>query len=58
VSFVAVMEITLRLSNGSIAQAEIAGPELFSRLDESHEARSLPEGDGGARIGPSPGRSI
>lgn len=46
----ATIEIELRLVQGRIDSATIAGPELFTRLAEVHEARPMKSGDAAERV--------
>jgi len=40
-TFVCLLEVSLRLANGRVAEATISGPDLFSRLAEAHEAEPV-----------------
>jgi hypothetical protein len=45
--FVGVLEVTLHLANGRVTDASVAGPDLFSRLSEAHDAEPVGDGEEG-----------
>jgi hypothetical protein len=45
--FVGILEISLRLAKGRVTEATIAGPDLFSRLSEAHDAEPVPDSEEG-----------
>ena len=42
-TFVCLIEISLRFSDGRVVEATVSGPDLFSRLAEAHEAEPIAE---------------
>jgi hypothetical protein len=40
-TFVCLLEVSLRLSDGRVSEATVSGPDLFSRVAEAHEAEPV-----------------
>jgi hypothetical protein len=42
-AFLGILEVSLRLTKGRVTEAEISGPDLFSRISEAHDAEPVAE---------------